>query len=209
MKFKTPQIAAIIREISGLIQENKEILSELDGRIGDGDLGLTMDKAFRAAEKMLQETDDDDPGKFCMKIGMTIAKVAPSTMGTLLAGGFMSGGKALSGMETLTVSDLSAFFRNFTTSIQQRGKAEPGDKTVLDVLFPVCEALEGYNGPDIAGALRKAESVATLSLENSKSMMSKHGKAAVFREATIGVQDPGCTVAYLIVKGFHRTLVSE
>ena len=77
-----------------------------------------------------------------MKIGMTIARAAPSTMGTLVATGFMSGGKAVMGTAALGGTEMAAFFEAFTAGIMQRGKSKPGEKTIVDVLLPASQALE-------------------------------------------------------------------
>lgn len=190
---------AAIRE---RMDAHKDELIELDSKIGDGDLGLTMKRAFVAAHDAVAEFDEDDVGKLLMRAGMAMAKAAPSTMGTLVATGFMRGGKAVSGKSVLDSSDLAAFFRAFADGLTERGKAAPGEKTVIDVFEPVATELEKRSdAPDLA---RRAIEAARSGLAASTQMMAQHGKAAVFREKTVGLQDPGATAGVLIVEGFFE-----
>ena len=85
-------ITSIMAGIAGIMMDKKDELTRLDGAMGDGDLGLTMEKAFLAAREEAEISEETDAGKLLMKIGMTMARTAPSTMGTLVATGFMSGG---------------------------------------------------------------------------------------------------------------------
>jgi len=197
---------ATISYIAKLMKEHRDLLTELDRKIGDGDLGITMNKAFKAAEEEMKKVLHMEPGKFFMKMGMAIAKAAPSTMGTLLATGFMRGGKAIVGKPDLLTEDLAVFFEHFTQGILERGKARIGDKTVLDVLTPIAETLAVSRDKPLPEALAAAEREAVGALEETKLMISQRGKAAVFREQTIGIQDPGGTVAYLIIRAFHLAL---
>jgi dihydroxyacetone kinase-like protein len=204
MDLTRNEAAAIVGGIRRLMTENRDFLAELDGRVGDGDLGVTMTKAFQAADEEAKKILDPEPGRFFMKIGLAIAKAAPSTMGTLIATGFMRGGKAVGDKSKLAAEDLAVFFEQFVTGIQERGKARLGDKTILDVLKPAADALAANRTRNVKEALASAEQAAAEGLEKTKSMMSQHGKAAVFREKTIGIQDPGGTAGLLIVKAFRQ-----
>ena len=95
LHYKKMTLFEFFKILKALFDENKELLVELDGRMGDGDLGLTMAKAFTAGYDEMSGTDETDLGKILMKAGMAMAKHAPSTMGTLFATGFMRGGKAI------------------------------------------------------------------------------------------------------------------
>lgn len=205
MEITRDQAVSIVGGIRRLMEENQELLTRLDGTIGDGDLGLTMTKAFQAAAEEAKKIPDAEPGRLFMKVGMAIARAAPSTMGTLVATGFMRGGKAVAEKRSLAAGDLAVFFQHFTAGIQERGKARPGEKTLLDVLQPASEALAAHRDRPLPEALAAAEKAAAAGLEKTKSMVSQHGKAAVFREKTLGIQDPGGTAGYLIVKGFQET----
>ncbi len=202
MDLPSADAVRVVSTIARLVEENKDLLTDLDSRIGDGDLGLTMSKAFKAAEEEAKKAPAAPPGKLFAAVGMAIARAAPSTMGTLIGTGFMRGGKAIGEKGQLAAEDLALFFAHFTRGIMERGKAKPGDKTILDVLEPVCAALDARREKPAAEALQAAERAAAEALERTKALMPQHGKAAVFREKAVGIQDPGGTVGYLIVKAF-------
>jgi phosphoenolpyruvate---glycerone phosphotransferase subunit DhaL len=131
---------ALLARLKAVMEARREELIALDGQVGDSDLGLTMSKGFAAAADAVVGSQDP-VGKLFAKAGMAIAKAAPSTMGTLMATGFMRGGKALEGAAQLGTAEALQFWEAFANGIAERGKAKPGDKTVLDALLPAVEAL--------------------------------------------------------------------
>lgn len=201
-------VAVIIHRIRELMDDHRDRLVTLDQAIGDGDLGLTMTKAFTAADAYAAAVGEMPPGRLLMQCGMAIAKAAPSTMGTLVATGFMRGGKATADCAVMGVSDAALFFRAFVNGIVERGKARPGDKTVIDALDPAATALEAAadRGDGLHTAFAHAAAAADAGRLAARQMMSQHGKAAVFREQTIGLDDPGAYVGALILRGFAEAL---
>ena len=201
-------IRSVLSQLKQIMDDHRDRLHELDQALGDGDLGLTMTKAFTAAHETASTSDETLPGKLLMRVGMAMAKAAPSTMGTLLATGFMRGGKAIGEEERLGVEQLAAFFRAFTDGIMERGKTQPGNKTVVDSLHPAAAAVEqaAAQGKDIHDALTEAVTAARQGNEAARMMKSQHGKAAVYQDQTIGKEDPGASVGVLIVEGFASAL---
>jgi dihydroxyacetone kinase-like protein len=197
-------VLKIIHSIRVLMAEKKEELIEIDSVMGDGDLGLTMTKGFDSADDQLAQTDETDIGKILVKTGMTIAKTAPSTMGTLIATGFMRGGKALIGKEQIDTRDLAAFFQAFVEGLMDRGKAQPGDKTVIDSIKPAADSLQAAADRDLEEALSEALEAAKGGLEATKQMVAKHGRVAYYKEKSLGKADPGATAGVFIVQGFAR-----
>ena len=198
------ELKTVFASLNKIMDKNREYLIELDSVMGDSDLGLTMQKSFEAANTEVQASEENDLGKLLMKSGMKIAQAAPSTMGTLMATGFMKGGKSVAKLETLSTGDLAVFFRAFTTGIMAAGKTKPGNKTIIDALDPATTALEhaAAGSKSIEEALQDAYQAALEGVENSKQMEAQHGRAAYYREKSIGVQDPGATVGALLFKGF-------
>ncbi|MDK2963276.1 MAG: phosphoenolpyruvate---glycerone phosphotransferase subunit DhaL [Verrucomicrobiota bacterium] len=182
----------------------KDKFVELDSVMGDGDLGLTMSAIFTAADEFVTEYSDDDIGTMIMKAGMVMAKAAPSTMGTLMATGFMRGGKALKGMVEIDLPSLSNFWSAFVDGIMDRGKSQPGEKTIIDALYPAAKALEHAvdEGASMAAAVLDMESAAEQGMTATKDMVAQHGRAAYYQEKSRTLQDPGATVGYMIVKVF-------
>jgi len=195
-------ILKILQNLKALFNDRKDFLVELDGRMGDGDLGLTMSKAFTAACDELIDTAESDIGKIFMKAGMQMAKAAPSTMGTLMGTGFMRAGKAVAGKGELTTGDLADFFQAFVTGIMERGKARPGEKTIIDSLKPAADTLAQLSAQDPAQALSAALLAAEKGLESTKNMIAQHGRIAYYKEQSKGQEDPGATAGVILIKGF-------
>ncbi|KAB2677445.1 MULTISPECIES: dihydroxyacetone kinase family protein [Brucella/Ochrobactrum group] len=185
-----------------LFAEQREFLIALDGKVGDSDLGITMSKAFAAAAEALHaEGEAAGIAKLLRTAGVTMARVAPSTMGTLTATGFLRASKACDGIDALDTAEIAAFWRAYRDGIAERGKAKVGDKTLLDVLDPIAVTLEAQTtaGASLANALAAAAKAAEDALEATKTMVAQHGKAAAFQEKTVGLQDAGATVGMLLI----------
>jgi dihydroxyacetone kinase-like protein len=200
------QIATILTKLAEEVANKKEWLVELDSRIGDGDLGLTMDRGFSALAEESAKYEDKDIGKFFVKAGLVLNKVAPSTMGTLVSTAIMRMGKTWNGKTELTPEDIFTGFEAAVVGIKERGKSQLGDKTVLDALIPAVDALkEGLlEGKDLPNALRDAYQAALQGFEHTKEMQSKVGRASWFQEGSIGNPDPGAgliTVVFSVLAG--------
>ena len=200
------ELPRVFRRIRQLVDSRRERLTELDSLIGDGDLGVTMGKAFAAADGEMATMSETDVGKCLQKVGMAIAKAAPSTMGTLIATGFLRGGKSLVGKQALAAADLGVFFEAFVQGIMERGKAKRGDKTILDALGPAAEALLRDRELPLVPALEHALAAAREGLEATRAMPPVHGKSFYHQEAAKGVEDPGALTGLLIVEGFLEGL---
>ena len=185
-----------------LFAEQRDFLIALDGKVGDSDLGITMSKAFAAAAEAVH-AEDADAGiaKLLRVAGAIMARVAPSTMGTLTATGFLRASKACEGVSEMGTNEVAAFWRAYRDGIAERGKAKVGDKTLLDVLDPIAVTLEAQaaSGASLKDALAAAAKAGEDALEATKTMVAQHGKAAAFQEKTIGLQDAGATVGMLLI----------
>ena len=197
-------VRTLFSALTATINGEREHLIELDSAIGDGDLGITMSRGFTEADTAIRDGDDNDPGRVFMKAGMTIARIAPSTMGTLVATGFMKGGKAVAGNESLALPDLTEFFDAFVTGIMDRGGAKPGDKTIVDALLPVVESLRKseISEASLKEALQSASHAALAGAEKARGMIAVHGRPAYYGDKSKGMDDPGAYVGTLIVKAF-------
>ncbi|MFC3075675.1 dihydroxyacetone kinase family protein [Shinella pollutisoli] len=189
-----------------LFSVEREFLIALDGKVGDSDLGITMSKSFAAAaEAVAAEGEGAGIAKLLRTAGATMARAAPSTMGTLTATGFLRASKAVEGAEALGTAETAAFWTAFRDGIAERGKARVGDKTILDVLDPIARTLAdaAASGKPLAEALAQATAAAEEALEATKTMVAQHGKAAAFREKTVGLQDAGATVGVFLIRALR------
>lgn len=202
--LRAKEIKQIFNALADLMSEKKEWLIELDGIMGDGDLGLTMSTGFIKASEGLKDFEEQDVGKLFAKAGMIFAQSVPSTMGTLMATGLMKGGKAIQGKQEVYLSDMAQMLNEFVEGIMARGKAKPGDKTIIDSLYPAVQALKSAaeEQKSLKEGLTLAYQAAVQGVEETKNMISKHGRAAYYQEKSLGKQDPGATVGMLFIKAF-------
>ncbi len=207
----TMNIVSILKEVTSDFESHSEELRQLDAVIGDGDLGITVDLGSKALREYLASPNDDNTGQLLVKCGLQFNKASPSTFGTLLASAFMSAGKVVMGKEKIEIEDLGLMADSAVDGIKKRGKAEVGDKTMLDCLVPAVEAfkkeLAGGVNPEVA--LKTAVAAAEEGMKATIPMMSKRGRASWHRENTIGVQDAGATAMYYLIESFVRHLIYQ
>ena len=176
-----------------LMTEKRDWLIELDSVVGDSDLGLTMSDGFTAASEAAAASDLTDVGKLSYQAGKAMATAVPSTMGTLMASGLMNAGKVLKGLEDAADAD---FFQAYLEGVQNRGKAQIGEKTFLDGLAPAVEALKQGKTP------QETAEIAWDAFQHTKGMIAKHGRMAIRGEASRDLLDPGAAVAALMMQGY-------
>ncbi len=190
---------------AGIMAENRRRLIELDGEAGDSDLGLTMSDGFRAAYEAVKDSPETDQGKIAYFAGKAMGSAVPSTMGTLMASGLMQAGKALKGVESIEGSLWIRFFQAFYDGVQVRGKAQLGEKTFLDGLYPAIEVLK-VHGDDMKAASASAASAAGEAFLATRGMLARHGRMAIRGEQSRAYLDPGAAVAALLMEGFSQTM---
>lgn len=144
-KILFEQIPDLFASVGDLFIEKKEELCEMDARLGDGDLGLTMSKGYGSLPDIMRQEADGaagDAGKLLMKSGMKMSSLVPSTMGFLMSTGIMEGGKALKGKTEIDAAGLAAYLTGFAAGVQKRGKCEPGQRTIYDSILPAAQAAD-------------------------------------------------------------------
>jgi dihydroxyacetone kinase-like protein len=141
-KLNSSDLEGLFAKVKDIMVENKENLFKLDSAIGDGDLGITMATGFSKVYEMISILEEEDIGRVFMKVGMTLAETVPSTLGTLMATGFMRAGKTIKGKTEVDLSDFVLIMSAFVEGIMERGKAKPAEKTIIDSLYPAFEALK-------------------------------------------------------------------
>ena len=208
MTFNHDSLKAVMRCCSELMQENKQYLIDLDSALGDGDLGLTMTAGFAEGVNFVNSSQETDLGKLTMMMGMAISKKIPSTMGTLVASGFMGAGKTAKGLSEINAEQFALYIEGFVNGVMNRGKASPGDRTLVDSLYPASEALKKSiaTGNDISKALEDAFNAAVDGVEKTKNMMPKFGRAVYYGDQVLGKEDQGAVVGRLIFEGFRNAL---
>ena len=206
-KITIEQLPELFEGVAAIFTEKKDELCDMDAKMGDGDLGLTMHKGYSALPDLIRENaEPGDIGKTLMKSGMKMASVVPSTMGTLMSSGVMEGGKALKGKSEIGPAELATYLTAFAAGIQKRGKCQLGDRTILDAVDAgakkAAAAVEA-GAADLETVINAAVEGATEGVEATKNMTPKFGKAAVFAAKAIGTPDQGAVAGRYMIMGLQ------
>lgn len=185
-----------------VMSENKDYLTQLDSPIGDADHGINMNRGFRKVMEKLPTVEDKDIGNILKTTGMTLISSVGGASGPLYGTFFMRGGMAVDSKEELTDEDLTAMLQSAVDGVVQRGRAQPGDKTMVDAWLPAMKALrESLDAEhDLQVALEKAVDAAEQGMKDTIPLQAKKGRASYLGERSIGHQDPGATSSYLMLK---------
>lgn len=201
------ELPDLFQGAADIFGEKKEELCEMDARMGDGDLGLTMQKGFGALPQLIRDNEaEGDIGKTLMKAGMKMAALVPSTMGTLMSSGIMEGGKAIGKKGEMGSGELADFLAGFARGIAHRGKCQLGDRTILDAVDAGARKAQEAcaEGADMGAMLRRAAEGAKEGVKATEDMLPKYGKAAVFSAKAKGVPDQGAVAGQYFLEGLGR-----
>lgn len=194
LKTGLSKIAAHMEEVAGE-------LNTLDGQLGDGDLGITMVRGSRAVMEGL-ETMPPDLGRALMQVAQAFTKTSGSSYGTLLATGLMAAAKELKGREEAAWSEISGLLRAAFEMMRTRGKADLGNKTVLDVLDAAASATTGAAGA--ADVLTRAREAVAQTMDAMRDQPAQIGRARIFGEKSVGMDDPGMMAFRCILDGLAK-----
>ena len=186
--------------------ENQQQLTALDSAVGDGDLGISLDRGFTAVQAELSANPPADLRSVFQTVATVLIRTMGGTSGPLLGTFFLRAGAACAGKSELAPADVVALFHAGVDGIQQRGKAALGDKTMLDALLPAVDAmrraLEAGNGE--AEILERGAAAAEAGRQATISMSARKGRASYLGERSVGHADPGAVAAHLMLKAAAR-----
>jgi len=197
----TEQVRSAFQFISSRMKEKSEALRKLDAACGDGDLGITVTNGFTAVENQLQKLAGESPSRLLRTLGMTFNNAAASTFGVFFATAFMHAGKAIDGLSAIEASHVPAMMRSAAEGIMARGRADVGDRTLLDALVPACDAADTAlaDGGDLQAILSAAAAAAVRGAEATRNLSPRVGRARWLGDKIKGVEDPGAVlVAYFL-----------
>ena len=203
-------ISTILKEVAADVRDHVEELRELDAVSGDGDMGITIELGSGAISAYFKDTEENDVGKMLAECGMNINRASPSTFGTLLASAFLGAGQAVRGKDIIDTNDLLLMGSGAIDGIKKRGKAEVGDKTMLDSLVPAVEAFRKTleQNSDVPQAIKAAVEAAEAGMQATVNMRAKHGRASRHRQGEVKVRDAGATAIYYLIESFTRHLIN-
>jgi dihydroxyacetone kinase-like protein len=180
-----------MRRFAASMEEHRQELVRLDQAIGDGDHGTNMDRGMRKAIEKLDAAEQADPGAVLKTVAMALVSSVGGAAGPLYGTLFLQMGGALAGSEQVELADWAAAWRKGLKGVQARGKAELGDKTMVDALAPAVEALE--QASDLDAGLRAAAEAAAQGMKATVPLEARKGRASYLGERSKDHQDPGAT----------------
>jgi dihydroxyacetone kinase-like protein len=195
-------IVGWIRRFAAVIAENKQYLTELDSAIGDADHGINMDRGFQAVLPKLDALPGGDVGAVFKTVGSTLISTVGGASGPLYGTLFLQFGIATAGQSSVGLAQMLTGLDAGLTALQRLGKAEPGDKTMLDALMPGREALKSSisSGASPGTAFADAASAAEEGMKATIPLVARKGRASYLGERSAGHQDPGATSSYLLLR---------
>jgi phosphoenolpyruvate---glycerone phosphotransferase subunit DhaL len=197
----------VIREMAAAMEENRRHLTKLDSEIGDGDHGNNMKRGFQAALERVEGADASTPADVLKAVSMALISKVGGAAGPLYGTAFLRASTALADKEEVSAEDAAEAIEAALGGVKQRGKAEVGDKTIIDALEPAVEAAKEAAGEgSVAGVFRAAAEAAKEGAESTVPLTARRGRASYLGARAEGHQDPGATSTYLLLDAAARTL---
>jgi phosphoenolpyruvate---glycerone phosphotransferase subunit DhaL len=197
----------VVREMAAAMEENRRHLTKLDSEIGDGDHGNNMHRGFQAALERLDGADASTPADVLKAVSMALISKVGGAAGPLYGTAFLRASTALAGKEEVSAGDAAEALEAALGGVKQRGKAEVGDKTIIDALEPAVEAAkEAADEGSVPGVFKAAAEAAKEGAESTVPLTARRGRASYLGARAEGHQDPGATSTYLLLDAAARTL---
>ena len=195
-------ILAWIRRFTAVVAENKAYLTELDSAIGDADHGINMDRGFTAVNAKLDGLPVGDIGATLKTVGTTLVSTVGGASGPLYGMFFMGMAGAVAGKDSLALDTFADAFDMGVGGVLRIGKAEPGDKTMVDALAPAQVALRAAiaDGASVGDAMARTADAAREGMLATVPLVARKGRASYLGERSAGHQDPGATSTHLLLR---------
>jgi len=191
-----------VNKYASLIQEKRQYLIDLDSAIGDADHGENMNRGFQASMKKIADMQDKDIGTILKTIGMTLLSTVGGAGGPLYGTLFIQMGTKSAGKMELTLQDWIDMLDAAIGGVVARGKAELGDKTMVDALTPALKALRdaAAQGKSISDSVKLSAAAAEKGMQDTIPLVAKKGRASYLGERSAGHQDPGATSSFYLLQ---------
>ena len=208
MQITPEHIIRFLEVAAARIRDHRDELTQLDSPIGDADHGINLDRGFSAVLGKLPTVADKDIGTILKTTGMTLVSTVGGASGPLYGTAFIRAGVALADRYELTEREVVAALEAALEGIIARGKANPGDKTMVDAIKPGIDALKQAmaSGDDFVAAVHKAVAATEAGMKATIPMLALKGRASYLGERSIGHQDPGATSAFYIAQAMQETV---
>jgi dihydroxyacetone kinase-like protein len=208
MQITAEHVIRFIEGIAATIKQHRDELTQLDSPIGDADHGVNLDRGFTAVLGKLPTVADKDIGTILKTTGMTLVSTVGGASGPLYGTAFIRAGMALADRYELAEGEVLAALEAALEGIIARGKANRGDKTMVDAIGPGIDALKEAvaGGEDFVTAVRKGVAATEAGMKDTINMLALKGRASYLGERSIGHQDPGATSAFYIAQVMLETI---
>lgn len=202
----TQSTLSMIKEMAAAMEQHRRYLTKLDSEIGDGDHGTNMHRGFQAALERLDGSGPSTPADVLKAVSMALISKVGGAAGPLYGTAFLRASTALADKEEVSAEDAAAALEAALGGIKQRGKAEVGDKTIVDALEPAVEAAKNAGDGSVAEVFRAAAEAAKEGAESTVPLVAKKGRASYLGPRSAGHQDPGATSTYYLLDAAARAL---
>lgn len=202
------KLIAWLEKLCRVMKDNRDLLTELDAAIGDGDHGINMARGFDKVLEKLPTLKEKDIGTILKSVGMVLMSSVGGASGPLYGTFCMKAGMALAGKEEIDAQGLVALLEAGVGGIVQRGRAERGDKTMVDVWGPVLDTVQAAiaGGASVEDALARAVDAAEKGVRDTIPLQARKGRASYLGERSIGHRDPGAMSSYLMIRTLHEII---
>ena len=196
----SPILADWLRRASTVFAEQRDHLTQLDSDVGDGDHGANLVRGFQAIMAKLPSWESVEPAALFKNVAMTLIGTVGGASGPLYGSFFLDASKAAAGKTELGLEDWTAVLEAGVGGVRNRGKAEPGDKTMLDALTPAVDALrDGGEGVTLVDGLRRSAEAAQAGAKSTEPLVARKGRASYLGDRSAGHLDPGAVSSSLLL----------
>ena len=210
MTIDAADLKRMFDAIAAAMEADKDRLCQLDGVIGDADHGIAMALGFGAVRDALASLDlaTTEPTALLNTAAKSFLNAVGASSGPLYATAFMRAASAVKGKATLADAEFNALFQALAQGIKDRGKAEPGEKTMVDAWQPAAEAAAATNaaGKTLSESLEAALAAAERGAEATKDMIAQKGRSSRLGERSLGHIDPGAASAVTVIAAMRKSL---
>jgi len=207
MVLTAPSAAAWLASFAAIVHANVDYLTELDSAIGDADHGVNLERGMTAVLG-LDATAFDSASALLKKVGMTLVSTVGGAAGPLFGTFFLRVGAALPADGEVTAAVVGDALQAGLDGIVQRGKAEVGDKTMVDALAPAVAAFRAAEPDGLAAALAAAARAGAAGRDSTVPLVARKGRASYLGERSVGHQDPGATSITMLLDAAATTLLA-
>ena len=202
------QIKKMILTVAEELPKHTLELCALDGKVGDGDHGLTVERGFKAVMEVLNANEYETPAQLFKSCGDTLMNTMGGAIGPILGSFFRGGNKKLKDIKEFGIDEFEILLQGGLKQIQLIGEAKEGDRTLVDALAPAVRAFSAAKeeGAELKDCMEKAAIAAEEGAQNTKNMIAKKGRAKFLEEKSLGYVDAGATTMSIILRSMSNFL---